>query len=254
MGELGISMVMATIAPTDLALIAQNAADSMALRALQANLQLTCRFDDALIAQCDDDRITQVIDHLIENALRYTAAPGEIVIAGGKADACVTLTIDDTAPAPPDDALPHLFARFYRAEKSRSRAERVWPGPVDLQSVFPPRELVARVKTVLRRTNPPPGTTGAPVLAMDEATWMAAVNGTARDLTRREFQILHVMFNRAGRVYSRAQLLDLTLPDDTSVIDRTIDSHNKNIRAKVKAVRPDGHPIRAVYGVGYAFE
>jgi two-component system, OmpR family, response regulator BaeR len=89
---------------------------------------------------------------------------------------------------------------------------------------------------------------------MDEATWVAAVNGTARDLTRREFQILHVMFNRAGRVYSRAQLLDLALPDDTSVIDRTIDSHIKNIRAKVKAVRPDWDPIRSVYRVGYAFE
>jgi two-component system, OmpR family, sensor histidine kinase BaeS len=130
-------MVMATIAPTDLAQIAQTAADSMALRALQANLRLTCRFDDALIALCDADRITQVIDNLIENALRYTAAPGEIVIAGAKADGMATLTIDDTAPAPPDDALPHLFARFYRVEKSRSGAGRVWPGPVDLQSVFP---------------------------------------------------------------------------------------------------------------------
>jgi two-component system, OmpR family, response regulator BaeR len=89
---------------------------------------------------------------------------------------------------------------------------------------------------------------------MDEATWVAAVNGTALDLTRRAFQILHVMFNRAGRVYSRAQLLDLALPDDTSVIDRTIDSHIKNIRAKVKAVSPDCNPIRWVYGVGYAFE
>jgi two-component system, OmpR family, sensor histidine kinase BaeS len=121
MGELGISMVMATIAPTDLALIAQTAADSMASRALQANLQLTCRFDDALIAQCDDDRITQVIDHLIENALRYTAAPGEIVIAGAKADGMATLTVDDTAPAPPDDALPHFFDRFYRACRSAIR-------------------------------------------------------------------------------------------------------------------------------------
>jgi signal transduction histidine kinase len=148
MGELGISMVMATIAPTDLALIAQNAADSMSLRALQANLRLTCRFDDALIALCDADRIRQVIDHLIENALRYTAAPGKIIIAGGKSDGMATLTVDDTAPAQPDDALPHLFERFYRAEKSRSRAERVWSWPVDLQSVFPPRTRRLRIDGV----------------------------------------------------------------------------------------------------------
>jgi two-component system, OmpR family, response regulator BaeR len=119
---------------------------------------------------------------------------------------------------------------------------------------FSPRELVARVKAVLRRSNPPIENAAAPALVMDEATWVAAVNGVSLDLTRREFQILEVMFNRPGRVYSRAQLLDLALPDDTTVIDRTIDSHIKNIRAKVKTVSPDWDPIRSVYGVGYAFE
>jgi two-component system, OmpR family, response regulator BaeR len=118
---------------------------------------------------------------------------------------------------------------------------------------FSPRELVARVKAVLRRTSPRQETV-APVLSMDETTWVALVRGISLDLTRREFQILHVMFNRPGRVYSRAQLLDLALPDDTTVVDRTVDSHIKNIRAKVKAVSPDWDPIRSVYGVGYAFE
>jgi two-component system, OmpR family, response regulator BaeR len=119
---------------------------------------------------------------------------------------------------------------------------------------FSPRELVARVKAVLRRSNPPTQDPAAPALTMNDATWVAAVNGVSLDLTRREFQILQVMFNRPGRVYSRAQLLDLALPDDTTVIDRTIDSHIKNIRAKVKTVSPDWDPIRSVYGVGYAFE
>jgi two-component system, OmpR family, response regulator BaeR len=119
---------------------------------------------------------------------------------------------------------------------------------------FSPRELVARVKAVLRRTNPPVENASGPIVTMDGETWTAAVNGMSLDLTRREFQILQVMFNRPGRVYSRAQLLDLALPDDTAVIDRTIDSHVKNIRAKVKAVSPDWDPIRSVYGVGYAFE
>jgi two-component system, OmpR family, response regulator BaeR len=147
-----------------------------------------------------------------------------------------------------------IFSHGSTGLKSRGRVPGGSGLGLSICNPFSPHERVARVKTVLRRTTPPPGTTGAPVLTMDEATWMAAVNGTARDLTRREFRILHVMFNRAGRVYSRAQLLDLALPDDTSVIDRTIDSHIKNIRAKVKAVRPDWDPIRSVCGVGYAFE
>ncbi|MGL6209416.1 MAG: response regulator [Paracoccaceae bacterium] len=118
---------------------------------------------------------------------------------------------------------------------------------------FSPRELVARVKAVLRRTNPQ-AEVAVPMLTMDEATWVVAVRGVPLDLTRREFQILHVLFCRPGRVFSRAQLLDLALPDDSMVIDRTIDSHIKNIRAKVKAVSRDWDPIRSVYGVGYAFE
>ncbi len=119
---------------------------------------------------------------------------------------------------------------------------------------FSPRELVARVKAVLRRANRGGEAAAVPALTMDIATWVASVNGSALDLTRREFQLLQVMFTRPGRVYSRAQLLDLALPDDTSVIDRTIDSHIKNLRAKLKVVRPDWDPIRSVYGVGYAFD
>lgn len=123
-----------------------------------------------------------------------------------------------------------------------------------IRKPFSPRELVARVKAVLRRTNPLVGRAAGKILPMDEETWVAAINGVPVDLTRREFQILQVMFSRPGRVSSRAQLLDLALPDDTTVIDRTIDSHIKNIRAKVKVARPDWNPIRSVYGVGYAFE
>jgi two-component system, OmpR family, response regulator BaeR len=118
---------------------------------------------------------------------------------------------------------------------------------------FSPRELFARVKAVLRRTGPQQNT-GPTVLAMDEATWIASIKGVTLDLTRREFQIPQVLFNRPGRVFSRGQPLDLALPDDASVIDRIIDSHIKNIRAKVKAVRPDWDPLRSVCGVGYAFD
>ncbi|MGL4237245.1 ATP-binding protein [Tabrizicola sp.] len=115
--------ILASLAPGDLAEIARDAADSMAVRAAQANLSLTCKFDQPLIAPCDAGRIRQVLDNILENSLRYTTSPGEIVITGERRDGFVTLTIDDTAPAPPPDSLPHLFERFYRAEKSRSRAD-----------------------------------------------------------------------------------------------------------------------------------
>jgi two-component system, OmpR family, sensor histidine kinase BaeS len=111
------------LAPHDLAQIAQDATDSMGQRAAQAGLRLSCRIEEPLIVDCDADRIRQVIDNLIENSLRYTTAPGDIVISGAKANGVMALTIDDTAPAPPIEALPHLFERFYRAEQSRSRAQ-----------------------------------------------------------------------------------------------------------------------------------
>jgi two-component system, OmpR family, sensor histidine kinase BaeS len=107
----------------DLAQIAHDATDSMTARAGAANLRLSCRIDQPMIVRCDADRIRQVIDNVLENALRYTAAPGEILVTGKKGGGFATLVVDDTAPAPPADALPHLFERFYRAEKSRSRSD-----------------------------------------------------------------------------------------------------------------------------------
>jgi DNA-binding response OmpR family regulator len=82
------------------------------------------------------------------------------------------------------------------------------------------------------------------MLAINETTWIAPIKGATLDLTRREFQILRVMFTRPRRVFSPAQLLNVALPDNTSVIDRTIDSHIKNIHAKLRPVSPDWNPIR----------
>ncbi|MGL6209415.1 MAG: ATP-binding protein [Paracoccaceae bacterium] len=115
--------LLAALAPTDLAEIAQDAAGSMAVRAGQAGLELTCHFDAPLVASCEAGRIRQVVDNILENALRYTAAPGRIVVGGARQGGVVTISVDDTAPVPVPDSLPHLFERFYRAEKSRSRAD-----------------------------------------------------------------------------------------------------------------------------------
>jgi len=118
---------------------------------------------------------------------------------------------------------------------------------------FSPRELVARIKAVLRRSAPQTDDRNlANGLVLDEDAWKATLFGKPLDLTPRELSLLAVLHRRPGRVYSRAQLLDLAFPDDADVFDRTIDTHVKNIRAKVKAVMPGVDLIRSVYGVGYA--
>ncbi len=123
---------------------------------------------------------------------------------------------------------------------------------------FSPRELVARIKAVLRRTgisrsDQEEGSAEAR-LQLDEEKWLTRLDGQIIKLTRREFQLLLVLHKSGGRVYSRSQLLDAVFRDDADVFDRTIDSHIKNLRNKLKQVAPDYDPIRSVYGVGYAFE
>ncbi|WP_372840452.1 response regulator [Phaeovulum sp.] len=119
---------------------------------------------------------------------------------------------------------------------------------------FSPRELVARIKAILRRsTSAAAEERVEDALVLDEETWRARLYGKPLELTRQEFRLLQVLYKRPNRVFSRAQLLDLAFRDDRDVIDRTIDSHIKNIRIKTKAIAPGVDLIRSVYGVGYAF-
>lgn len=124
---------------------------------------------------------------------------------------------------------------------------------------FSPREVVARVKAVLRRTaaaqEPPAATTTVAALMLDESHWQATLHGTPLGLTRREFRLLQVLARQQGRIFSRAQLLDQAYEDTLDVNERAIDSHIKNLRKKLKAASADGSDwIRSVYGVGFALD
>ena len=124
---------------------------------------------------------------------------------------------------------------------------------------FSPRELVARVRSLLRRSEitadaEESASPSNSRLKLDPSRWAATVDGVHIDLTRREFQILSVLYNRPGQVFSRTQLLDMAFVEDTGMVHRTIDSHIKNIRLKIRRVEPDAEFIRSVYGVGYAYE
>ncbi|MDK2595309.1 response regulator [Pseudoalteromonas obscura] len=117
---------------------------------------------------------------------------------------------------------------------------------------YSPKEVVARVKAILRRTtSTTPIQTG---LLLDEETLFVNYNGQRTDFTHVEFMLLQTMFKHPGRVYNRARLMDSIYDDDRVVSDRTIDSHIKKIRKKLQDIAPDSEFIHSVYGVGYKFE
>ena len=118
---------------------------------------------------------------------------------------------------------------------------------------FSPREVVARVKTVLRRAGEhhTPASGG---LSLDADKYRAQLKGRDLDLTAVEFKLLHFLYQNPGRIYSRSQLMDRIYSDQRIVSDRTIDSHIKKLRKKIAAVAPDEELIHSIYGVGYKYD
>lgn len=117
---------------------------------------------------------------------------------------------------------------------------------------FSPRELVARIKAVLRRY----GERAEPrqALLVDPQNHLARYNGVSLDLTPVELRLLAALQASGGRVLSRDQLMVHLYKDRRVVADRTVDSHVKNLRRKLQAAMPGEDPIRSVYGVGYALD
>jgi len=118
---------------------------------------------------------------------------------------------------------------------------------------FSPREVVARVKAVLRRTVAPSPTDNA-LLTLDSDRYKATINGQVLNLTAVEFQLLSVLASDPGRIYSREQLMDHIYNDHRIVNDRTVDSHIKKLRKRISEIMPDTTIIHSVYGVGYKYE
>jgi len=120
---------------------------------------------------------------------------------------------------------------------------------------FSPREVVARVKTILRRVRKSPEETQqASLLMIDEGRFQASWRAAPLELTPAEFRLLKTLSLEPGKVFSREQLLNQLYDDYRVVTDRTIDSHIKNLRRKLEALDADQPFIRAVYGIGYRWE
>ena len=139
---------------------------------------------------------------------------------------------------------------------------------------FSPRELVARVRGILRRSAratpaaaaatapatpapaPPPGakTLAHGPFSVDDERRRIRYYGQALDLSRYEYGLLRLLVQRPGRVFTRDELLDHVWDDASASLDRTVDAHVKTLRAKLKTVAPSVEAIRTLRGTGYALE
>jgi two-component system, OmpR family, response regulator BaeR len=118
---------------------------------------------------------------------------------------------------------------------------------------FSPREVVARVKAVLRRTLDGQ-MLQAQGLVLDEHTFKATLHGRDLDLTAVEFKLLKLLIEHPCRIFSRQQIMREIYHEERFVSDRTIDSHIKKLRRKIETIDPEATVIQSVYSVGYKFE
>ncbi|CAG9258283.1 DNA-binding transcriptional activator BaeR [Paraburkholderia unamae] len=125
---------------------------------------------------------------------------------------------------------------------------------------FSPREVVARVKAILRRGellarahHEAQGAASSP-FSIDVPHHAARLDGKDLHLTPIEFRLLALLHAGAGRIYARDYLLRALYDDHRVVADRTIDSHVKNLRRKIQTIRPEQDMVRSIYGVGYRLE
>jgi two-component system response regulator BaeR len=115
---------------------------------------------------------------------------------------------------------------------------------------YSPREVVARVKTILRRISPP-ASSSSRILTLDDDTYQVKVNQQVIELTAIEFNLLKILNKKPGRIYSRAQLIEMVYQDNRIVSERTIDSHIKKLRKKLNTLETDNELVQSVYSVGY---
>jgi two-component system response regulator BaeR len=121
---------------------------------------------------------------------------------------------------------------------------------------FSPREIVARVKAILRRVAalPEAGSKRYRDLHVDEESFVARVGDVTLELTPVEFRLLSLLAKQPGRVHTRDRLIESIYVDGRVVSDRTVDSHVKNLRKKLVAATGEEDWIRSIYGVGYKLD
>ncbi|MBT3296003.1 MAG: two-component system response regulator CreB [Verrucomicrobia bacterium] len=119
---------------------------------------------------------------------------------------------------------------------------------------FSPRELCARVRAVLRRTAASPSLPDTPTaaFAIDNERMLITYGNTPLELSRYEYRLLDVLVRRPGQVFSRDHLMEQAWEEPEASLDRTVDTHIKTLRAKLRDVTPDYDPIKTHRGIGYS--
>ncbi|MEJ7688851.1 MAG: two-component system response regulator CreB [Variovorax sp.] len=123
---------------------------------------------------------------------------------------------------------------------------------------FSPRELVARVRTILRRSGRGNGNTATPAatpaaaFVLDAERMQIRYYGRLLELSRYEYGLLRLLMQRPGRVFTRDELLQQVWDGSSDSFDRTVDAHVKTLRAKLRAIAPEVEAIRTLRGTGYA--
>ncbi|WP_343654035.1 response regulator [Herbaspirillum sp.] len=154
--------------------------------------------------------------------------------------------------------VPILMLTARAEEEDRLRGLELGADDYISKAPFSPREVVARVKSMLRRNalvqRAQASPSAAELLHIDELRHQASVRGEPLNLTPLELRLLKTFAAAPGQVFSREQLLNHLHDDDRPVTDRVIDTHIKNLRRKLEPFFPGHNAIQAVYGVGYCFE
>lgn len=153
-----------------------------------------------------------------------------------------------------DHAVPVILLTARNAELDRVLGLEIGADDYVVKP-FSPRELAARVKAVLRRTSteqPAPPAPAAGALQIDKDKRQVLYRGVQLTLSKFEYEILLVFAARPGQVFSREQLMNRVWEEPSQSLERTVDAHIKNLRAKLRAVRPDVDPIVTHRGSGYS--
>lgn len=153
------------------------------------------------------------------------------------------------------DAVPVLFLTARSGEIDRVVGLEIG-GDDYVTKPFSPRELSARVRAILRRArngNAAPAAEPA-VFTVDRERFEIRYHGVALELSRYEYRLLATLIAKPGRVFTRAQLMDAAWEEPEASMERTVDTHIKGLRAKLRAVRLDEDPIRTHRGFGYSLE
>lgn len=119
---------------------------------------------------------------------------------------------------------------------------------------FSPREVCARIKSILRRTGQTQAVVAAGLWRLDEVAQQVSYQGHSLNLTRYEYQLMATLMRRPGRIFGRAELMDLVWQDALDTSERTVDAHIKLLRAKLRVAAADPHVLQTHRHMGYSFK